>query len=102
MNVRLLTAGTRDGAAALPTDPNLARLLMLLGRANGTPFTISALRDSGIVTPGQAIYELQLAGYTIDRVPIHRADGHTGFAYRLYRAHQEALAELDLAGGNGR
>ncbi|HSO98079.1 MAG TPA: hypothetical protein VLP43_03935 [Solirubrobacteraceae bacterium] len=45
---------------------------------------------------------IRLAGYTIDRAPIHRADGHTGFAYRLHRAHQEAVVELDLAGGNGR
>ena len=39
--------------------------------------TIAALRERGVKAPAQAVYELQLAGYEIDRVPCRCSDGNT-------------------------
>ncbi len=45
-----------------------ARLLHVLDAAEGDALTISDLRERGIEMPGQAIYELELDGYTVERV----------------------------------
>ncbi len=45
-----------------------ARLLALLREEPQSGVTIEAMREQGIDAPAQAIYTLQLAGYTIDRV----------------------------------
>lgn len=55
------------------------RVLDLLGESDTT---ISELHQHGIGAPAQAIYELQLAGYMIDRVPVH-TNGSTTYGYRL-------------------
>ncbi len=61
-----------------PTD----HLLELL-TYSGWPLTVGELREHGISAPAQTIYELQLAGYEIDRVPV-RHDGHCDSGYRLH------------------
>lgn len=45
-----------------------ARLLQLLDAAEGDALTIGDLRERGIQMPGQAIYELELDGYPVERV----------------------------------
>ena len=62
----------------------LTRVLALLESAEEHALTISELRAHGIATPGQSVYELQLAGYPIYRVHHRRgASGCTVLAYRL-------------------
>jgi hypothetical protein len=62
----------------------LTQVLALLESAEGHALTISELRAHGIATPGQSVYELQLAGYPIERVHHRRgASGCTVLAYRL-------------------
>jgi hypothetical protein len=62
----------------------LTRVLGLLESADEHVLTIAELRAHGIATPGQSVYELQLAGYPIKRVHHPRgAGGCTVLAYRL-------------------
>ena len=70
----------------------LTRVLALLEGAEEQALTIAELRAHGIGTPGQSIYELQLAGYPIQRVHHHRrASGCPVLAYRLsgHRRHDQ-------------
>ena len=70
----------------------LTRVLSLLESAEEHAMTISELRAHGIATPGQSVYELQLAGYPIQRVRHRRgASGCTVVAYRLgsHRRHDQ-------------
>ena len=67
-------------------DRELARALALLQGDRAGPVTIAALRERGVKAPAQAVYELQLAGYEIDRVPCRCSDGHTTQGYRLRAA----------------
>ncbi len=67
-------------------DRELARALALLQSDPAGPVTIAALRERGVKAPAQAVYELQLAGYEIDRVPCRCSDGHTTQGYRLRAA----------------
>jgi hypothetical protein len=60
-----------------------ARVLTLLGAHDSGALTMAALREHGIQAPAQAIYELQLDGYEIDRVPCKSSDRHTTIGYRL-------------------
>jgi hypothetical protein len=48
-----------------------ARLLHLLRGDESEPLTIADLLDRGVQMPGQAIYELELAGYPVERVYRH-------------------------------
>ena len=66
------------------SDRSAERLLDLL-TYSGWPLTIDELREHGVSPPAQAIYELQLAGYEIDRVVDYEA-GHQRVGYRLRRA----------------
>jgi hypothetical protein len=59
-----------------------ARLLALLRQDRRGGVTVAAMRERGIEAPAQAIYTLQLAGYTIDRVPA-AVNGRRSSAYRL-------------------
>ena len=79
-------AGT-DGPVAEST-----RVLALLESAEEDAVTISQLRAQGVATPGQSVYELQLAGYPIDRIPTRGLAGHRSLGYRLRRRaqHQDA------------
>ena len=60
-----------------------ARVLTLLGADDCGALTMAALREHGVRAPAQAIYELQLDGYEIDRVPCQSSDRHTTIGYRL-------------------
>jgi hypothetical protein len=44
------------------------RLLRLLDSGEPEPLTIDELRERGVARPGQAIYELELDGYPVERV----------------------------------
>src|SRR5665213_1433623 len=44
----------------------------------------AALRERGVKAPAQAMYDLQLAGYTIDRVGCTDRGGRRTFGYRLH------------------
>ena len=60
-----------------------ARVLTLLRADDSGAVTMAALREHGVRAPAQAIYELQLDGYEIDRVPCESRDRHTTIGYRL-------------------
>ncbi len=57
-------------------ERELARALELLQRNNVRPVTAAALRSRGVRAPAQAVYDLQLAGYPIDRVTAPDPRGH--------------------------
>ena len=56
-------------------DRRQRQLLRLLREAGDVPVSIEALRDHGIENPGTAIYELELAGYSIERSYTHPSSG---------------------------
>ena len=60
-----------------------ARVLTLLGADDSGALTMAALREHGVQAPAQAIYELQLDGYEIDRVPCESSDRQAIIGYRL-------------------
>lgn len=96
MTVRALRAGKRTGAESAPGDRDAQRLLALLwNRA----LTVSALRDHGIGAPAQAVYALQLAGYTIDSVQTHHSNGDKSRRYRLRGAAEETQASRSFPSG---
>ena len=66
-------------------DRDLARVLGLLREDRAGTLTVATLRGHGIRAPGQAVYDLQVAGYVIDRVSCVGADGHSALGYRLHR-----------------
>ncbi len=59
-----------------------AMVLALLREQSG-PVTMSTLHERGIPAPAQAIYELTLAGYEIERVPIRDGEQLAHYGYRL-------------------
>jgi hypothetical protein len=59
-----------------------ARVLTLLGADDSGALTMAALREHRVQAPAQAIYELQLDGYEIDRVPCESGDRLTTISYR--------------------
>ena len=64
------TRRTAEQSAPLRTpDRATTQLLELLART-GRPATVDELRREGISAPAQGIYELQLAGFEIDRVGV--------------------------------
>lgn len=67
----------------MTTDGAEERLLQLLQNDDPQQLTLEALRAHGFEAPAQAIYMLQLDGYAIDFVPIHRADGKVSRSYRM-------------------
>jgi len=63
-----------------------ARLLRALTDAEGAALTISDLRDRGVQMPGQALYELELEGYPVERVRAAGGSRRGGsIGYRLAR-----------------
>ena len=46
-------------------------MLRALRDAGDRPVSLAELRERGIANPGAVIYELELAGYEIDRVHRH-------------------------------
>lgn len=65
-------------------DSDRALLLDLLGTAEDDPLTIADLRERGVRMPGQALYELELDGYPVERVHDRgRTRGCRIIGYRL-------------------
>ena len=64
-------------------DRDLERVLALLRTAATGAVTVATLREQGIRAPGQAVYDLQVAGYVIDRVSWVGSDGQNARGYRL-------------------
>jgi hypothetical protein len=60
-----------------------ARVLTLLSADDSAVVTMAALREDGVRAPAQAIYELELDGYEIDRVPCASSDRNATIGYRL-------------------
>jgi hypothetical protein len=65
-------------------DREVAHALALLEAGQAGAVTLAALRKHGIKAPVQAIYTLQLAGYQIERIYVHDANGHTAPGYSLH------------------
>lgn len=82
-------------------DRELMRLLGLLEDNRAGALTIAALRDRGIETPAVSVYELQLAGYEIDRVPCEHQDGRTALGYRLRARAGPGDRTIDSIAGDG-
>jgi hypothetical protein len=72
--------------APYPGDHDTTRMLELFDAAASRPLTLADLQDGGVAMPGQALYELQLAGYRIARVyGRDEARRRTLLGYRLDR-----------------
>ena len=65
-------------------ERELARVLALLERDRAGSLTIAALREHGVKAPAQAVYDLQLGGYVIDRVTCTGEGGQRSIGYRLH------------------
>ena len=85
-------------------ERELARVLALLEEDRAGSLTIAALRGQGVKAPAQAVYDLQLGGYPIDRVTCTGTGGQASFGYRLHvspapnRETPTGLREVDRDG----
>jgi len=64
-------------------ERELGRALALLEHDQTGSVTLAALRERGVTAPAQAVYDLQLAGYAIDRITSTGPGGRTTSGYRL-------------------
>jgi hypothetical protein len=71
-------------------DLNQERVWALL--EHGT-VTVKELHDQGIRFPAQAMYDLQAAGYAIDRLRVTDGSGQSTVAYRLSAQSQAVLGQ---------
>jgi hypothetical protein len=71
--MEMQSAGARD----------VVRLLALLAADEDIGSTIAALCERGIQAPARAVYDLQIAGYHIDRTYCQDTSGHRSLRYRL-------------------
>jgi hypothetical protein len=86
----------RDLERALSADH--ARLLHVLEQADRRPVGIAELERSGIANPGTLIYELEVAGRSIEHVHAIGPSGHRQLVgFRLVREPRDAAP-----GVNGR
>lgn len=70
--------------APYPEDRDTTRMLELFDAAASRPLTLAELHEAGVGMPGQALYELQLAGFRITRVyGRDEQRGRTLLGYRL-------------------
>ena len=86
-------------------DPDAARLVRVLVEHGGSPLTIEQLRSEGLHAPAQAIYELRLAGYEVERLAVRRERGLRSVGYRLRAAPDEEPLDpssVRAGGGEGR
>ncbi len=74
---------TAEQAGPLRTPNRAATHLLEILARTGRPTTVDELRREGVAAPAQGIYELQLAGYEIDRVAVGQATGRPASGYRL-------------------
>ena len=72
-------------------DLNQERLWALLEQGTAT---LKQLRAAGIKSPAQEIYDLQLAGYAIDRLRVPDGPGASTVGYRLRIQTQPGLAHV--------
>ena len=82
MTIEAQRTRTRQPDSGNSSDRHAARLLALLEANPGDALTIADMRERGIAAPAQVIYALQLAGYDIDRAPIH-GNSRGPLGYRL-------------------
>ena len=76
----------------------LGRALALLENHHAGSVTLAALRERGVRAPAQAVYDLQLAGYAIDRTTSTASGGRTTSGYRLRNlVHDEVDQNADCA-----
>ncbi|MDQ6774830.1 MAG: hypothetical protein M3071_01115 [Actinomycetota bacterium] len=84
-----------------PGISDRARLLHALDAAEGDALTIGDLRERGIEMPGQAIYELEVDGYPVERVS-RRSSERRGrvlgcrLSAQAAEAHDRANARRDV------
>lgn len=79
-------AAARDAADHDASDRG--KTLRLFEASRHEPLTIAALRANGVQMPGQAIYELEVDGYPIERV--YRRGRDRGCALAGYRLNPSA------------
>ena len=72
-------------------------MLALLEGDHTGAVTIATLRECGVKSPAQAVYELQLAGYPIDRVSCTDTGGRKTLGYRLQRPTTSTSDQLAAA-----
>jgi hypothetical protein len=77
------TISRDDPQPRTEAERELARALELLESDHTGAVTVAALRERGVRAPAQAVYDLQIAGYAIDRVTSTDAGGHSTSGYRL-------------------
>jgi hypothetical protein len=78
------TTAESDRSHVLSTAEEEVRRALALLRDDPTGgVTIAALRAGGVKAPGQVVYDLQLAGFAIDRVSKIAPDGRRALCYRL-------------------
>lgn len=93
------TIGRDDPRPPTEAERELARALALLESDHTGSVTVAALRERGVRAPAQAVYDLQIAGYAIDRVTATDAGGRSTSGYRL---RGPAPSEPDLIAGSQR
>ena len=99
MTIEAQRTRTRQPDPVNALDRHATRLLALLEANSGDAFTIADMRERGIAAPGQVIYALQLAGYDIDRAPIHgNSRGPLGYRLRSGIPHVDGGADAADAG----
>ena len=82
MTTQVQRPRTREPDSGSSWDPDATRLLALLEANPDDAMTVADIRERGIAAPAQMIYALQLAGYDIDRAPIH-GNSRGPLGYRL-------------------
>ncbi len=91
--LRVQTEGERE----------LGRALTLLENDRTGSVTVAALRERGVRAPAQAVYDLQLAGFAIDRITSTGPGGRTTSGYRLGNPeHGELDQNADRPGARPR
>ena len=86
MSIQGFQPGLEHGRPHRAGDRDQSRVLRLLEANQDGGLTVAVLRERGIEAPALTVYELQLAGYEIDRVPCQRSDGLATLGYRLRAA----------------
>lgn len=97
MRLRPLNTDEIDPLSAdTEAERELGRALTLLQENLTGYVTLAELRERGITAPAQTVYELQLAGYTIERIT------STAVGVRMppgYRMHEPVADETDQPAG---
>ena len=79
---------TREPIDSESESPDAQRLLALLTAATENTLMLDEVRDRAVSAPAQAVYELQLDGYVVDRITLK---GEHAVGYRLRRRPAESL-----------